>query len=536
MPKSKANPPTQSKREAARRPSFVCELPLVLSSRDERVMAMRFDVARQAYNAGLSETLRRLDLMRESKEYQAARKLPRGNKGSPAAKARAAAFRAVNQRFGFREYDLHAWAAEHIKHEWLGEHLDINTVQKLATRAFKAAQAYAFGKRGRPRFKGRFQLDSIEGKSNDAGIRWRGDRVEWSGLHLAAIIDPKDQVIAHGLRSRVKYVRLVRRKLNGTPRYHAQLICEGQPFRKEKNTIGQDTVGLDIGPSTIAIVAPEAQTASLEVFCGELRSSQKAIRKLQRKTDRQRRLANPGNYNDDGTAKRGARTWRKSARQRQTGAKLAELHRQQAAHRKSLHGRMVNRILRLGRVIKLEKVSYRSFQRNFGKSVTFRAPGMFVHELKRKAESAGAEVDEFPTRPTRLSQVCHNCGTLEFKPLSVRWHICDCGIVAQRDLYSAFLASCVEGETLNAGRAKVLWPGVDALLQAALSRIEQPTSGELLPASFGLRASAGWSQSRSPVKAGMNTVEAQVDVPFVAVSNGMGELEKGSWITRTPPL
>ena len=189
--------------EQAKNPSFVCELPLVLSGADERVLGVRFDVSRQTYNACLSEALRRLDLMRQSKEHQAARKLPRGKKGSRVAKARATAFRKANKRFGFREYDLHAWATQHISHQWLGEHLDSNTVQTLATRAFRAAQQYAFGKRGRPRFKGKNHLDSVEGKSNDSGIRWRDDHVEWLGLNLPAIIDPRDPVVAHGLSSRV---------------------------------------------------------------------------------------------------------------------------------------------------------------------------------------------------------------------------------------------------------------------------------------------------------------------------------------------
>ncbi len=123
----------------------------VLAGDDERVLGVRFDVARQAYNACLSESLRRLDLLRQSRNYQAARKLPQGAKGSAAAKARAAAFREANEQHGFREYDLHAWAGEHIAHEWLGEHLDSLTVQKIATRAFQAVQQYAFGKRGRPR-------------------------------------------------------------------------------------------------------------------------------------------------------------------------------------------------------------------------------------------------------------------------------------------------------------------------------------------------------------------------------------------------
>jgi putative transposase len=517
MPKSKS-------------PTFICELPLRLSSTDERGVAIRFDVARQAYNACLSESLRRLDLMRASKAYQAARQWPKGEKNTRAAKARAKAFQAVNQRFSFREYDLHTWATHHLSHTWLGEHLDSNTVQKLATRAFQATQTYAFGRHGRPRFKGRLQLDSLEGKSNQAGIRWRADHVEWSGLNLPALIDPQDKVIAHGLKSRVKYVRLVRRKLNGRPRYFAQLICEGLPYRKEQNPIGQSVVGLDLGPSTVAIVAPSAHTASLEQFCAELIPQHQTIRRWQRKIDRQRRANNPANYNPNGTVKPGARVWRTSARQRETQSKVAELKRQQAAYRESLHGQTVNRILCLGNLIQLEKISYRSFQRNFGPSVNFRAPGMFVAALKRKAENAGVQVNEFSTRTTRLSQVCHQCGTLSPKPLAVRWHDCACGVVAQRDLYSAFLAACVDGERLNADQARELWSGVDPLLQAAVSRIDQPTRGGHRPASFGVNVRR--SPSRSPVQAGMKTVEAQEVVPFQ--SSERGALERDRVIPRTP--
>jgi len=75
--------------------------------------------------------------------------------------------------------------------------------------------------------------------------------------------------------------------------------------------------------------------------------------------------------------------------------------------------------------------------------VSLRAPGRFVSILRRKAASAGGRVVEFPTRPTRLSQVCHGCGAVEKKPLSLRVHRCGCGVEMQRDLYSAFLARCV---------------------------------------------------------------------------------------------
>lgn len=517
----------------AKTESFVTEIPLRASSSEEKCVLARLEVARQVYNACLGEALRRFRLLHQSKAYQAARKMPRGPKGSKQGQARARAFRKANTAVSFREYDLHAYAAQ-FNHCWTGEHLDIHVIQKLASRAFQAVQQYAFGKRGRPRFKGRNQMDTVEGKSNASGIRWRDGCVEWLGLKLQSIIDPADPVVAHGLGRRIKHVRLVRRKINGRNRFYVQLICEGRPYQKERNRPGEGVVGLDIGPSTVAVVGE--REAFLVQFCAELNPKWQEIRRLQRQIDRQRRANNPLNYNPDGTIKPGPKVWVKSARQRKREAKLAELYRKMAALRKSLHGRLLNRVLRMGDTYKLEKLSYRAFQRCYGRSVGMRAPGMFVERLRRKAESAGAEVIEFPTRTTRLSQVCHNCETVEKKPLSQRWHVCDCGIVAQRDLYSAFLASCVEGDRLDAGRAQAQWPGVDMLLQAALSQAchfwqAQPMNGRRPPSSLGI---TGQSLNRSPVEAGKKAVEAQDAVPPLPSCQHEGELEKDCWIVRTP--
>ena len=39
----------------------------------------------------------------------------------------------------------------------------------------------------------------------------------------------------------------------------------------------------------------------------------------------------------------------------------------------------------------------------------------------------------------------------------------------ERDLFSAFLALCVEDEALNAEKAGEIWPGLESVLWAALS-------------------------------------------------------------------
>ena len=132
--------------------------------------------------------------------------------------------------------------------------------------------------------------------------------VVWSGLTIAAIIDWNDPVVVHGLQHRVKYVRIVRRKLKGGVRFYVQLVCEGKQYRKPKNYTGEGYVGLYIGPSTIAIVSENG--AALKQFCFELEDNSRKIRRLQRKLDRQRRANNPDNYNENNTIKAGKKTWR----------------------------------------------------------------------------------------------------------------------------------------------------------------------------------------------------------------------------------
>ncbi|HVB09888.1 MAG TPA: zinc ribbon domain-containing protein [Bacillota bacterium] len=96
------------------------------------------------------------------------------------------------------------------------------------------------------------------------------------------------------------------------------------------------------------------------------------------------------------------------------------------------------------------------------------APGAFISTLGRRAESAGGYLQEFRTQRTRLSQTCH-CGRVAKKPLSQRVHRCGCGVQAQRDLYSAFLARFVDASgTLRLHMAQQSWnQGAGELLHAA---------------------------------------------------------------------
>ncbi len=498
--------------------SFVLELSLRVDRKAQRVLLARLEAGRQIYNACLGEARRRWNLVRQSRAYRDALQMSRSSEEER--KARAKVISESWSAHGFSDYDLQRYALE-IRHGWLEAHLDAFTAQKLATRAFGAQKRVALEQARRVRFKGKNQMDTLEGKSNATGIRWRGGAVEWTGLVLPTVIDGRDPVVVHGLSCPVKYVRLVRRQVNGQNRFWAQLVLEGELYRKlnadgsPKHPLGTGTVGLDAGPSTIAAVG--AEHALLEPFCRELQRKQREIRRLQGHLDRQQRANNPQNYNSNGRIKKGPKTWKVSHGMEGTQTRFADLHRRQAAHRKSLHGNLCNRVLALGNVFLHEDVSIKGWQKRFGRSVGFRAPGRFFRELLRKAESTGGTAIAFPTRTTALSQVCH-CGYREKKRLSQRWHRCPaCGAVAQRDLYSAYLARFVESVAredgnmeyrLNAGRAAEASPGGDDLLRAAFERLQAETNGQgvgaFAPTTLGLKEARllGFGSESVAAKAG----------------------------------
>jgi hypothetical protein len=495
-------------------PTFLLELPLVVHEEQAKRIRGHLEAGRALYNAVLSEGQKRLRRMRADPAWQAARSIPRAQK-----QERRAAFSALRQRYGFSEYALHAYAKT-ARVCWLADHLDAVLAQTLATRAYHALNRVCVGDARRVRFKSRGRgLGSLENKRNDTGLRFvlqqpeEGNRgwLIWKDDRLEAVIDWEDEVVAHGLRQGIKYARLVQRRASseraagadaGGFRYVVQLALEGVPHHKPKHTVGTDIVGADLGPSTIALV-PRAGEASLSVFCEELAPDAQAIRRLQRKMDRQRRAANPDNYDCQGRIKKQGKrwlSWKQSKGYEQTRRRKAEKERRLAAHRKSLHGKKVHEIIAVGNTIILEKLSYQAWQKQYGRSVGLRAPGMLVEHLRRTVASTGGTLIEVPTGRAKLSQFCHGCGTYVKKPLSQRWHHCACGVgPVQRDLYAAFLASTLSADHLipSCARSEILWESAEARLQAAHARVlQRANEGQSLPRSMGVpRAGARRPQS-----------------------------------------
>lgn len=462
--------------------SFVYEVSLAANPCELGTLGTRLEAGRQLYHTCLGEALKRISRIRQSRDWTHAKTLPKS-------KERSALFKKAIQDYKFTDYDLQDYACRQRKTCFIQEHIDSSTAQKISTRAFLSASTYLQRKRGKPRFKGKGQFVSIEGKSNQTGIRFKEGCIVWNGLKLKCLFDSrdKDEVEAHALQGKTKYVRLVRKIIRGKILWYAQLIQEGKPLIKKRHLIAKNqVVGTDQGPSTIAIVSDKQ--ALLTPFCPKLIDLKRKNDPIQRRLDRKRKLLNPERYSPNGVPIKGLKTrWKFSNRYFKDKHLLSELHRRLAASRKTQHGELINKILSQGTIIKTEKLSYKKLQNQFGRSISLRAPGLFIERLRRKAENAGGELIEFPAYKFRLSQLCHGCGNHKKKPLNQRWHYCSCGTEpVQRDLYSGYLCKYVEKETFDRSQARKDWPSAEPLLRQALSECNQTAIGKLRFASFGL--------------------------------------------------
>ena len=504
-------------------PSFLMELPLQVDWSAEHYLRAHLEAARSLYNALLGEANKRLHQMRSDPAWQKARAIPRTKKHE-----RAQAFSCLRKQYHFSEYELHEYAKS-ARCSWIADHIDSTLAQTLATRAYQATNRVCVGKAKRVRFRSQGRgIGSVEGKRNDVGLRFvldpgtgAGGFLLWNKLVIPVLIDWLDPVVRHGLRHKIKYVRLIRRRASSSQaigadhdgnRYSVQLILEGHAFIKKKHEeTGTDTIGLDIGPSTLAIV-PREGSADLVTFCDELAPNAKKQRRLQRQMQRQRRANNPEHYDEQGRVKKQGKRhlrWKESKRYQATRRQHANAERKLAAHRKSLHGKLAHDIVAVGNTIHIEKTSFKGWQKQYGRSIGLRAPGLFVAHLTRLVAKTGGTLVEVSPFNTKLSQYCHQCGRHVKKPRSQRWHHCACGCgPVQRDLYAAFLLAYLEPEQTIPSVTQPVWEGAglggEPRLRAVMEGLQQRANeGHPLPRSMGVVASgnaarAGARRLKSP--------------------------------------
>lgn len=226
------------------------------------------------------------------------------------------------------------------------------------------------------------------------------------------------------------------RRLSGRKRWYVQLTCEDGTAEK-----------IDIS--------------------SQLKSE---VQRLQRALDRSRRAANPDNYNENGTVKKGPKFWRKSENCLELENELADAHRRAASHRRCVHGEVVNRMLERAGTFKVEKNSFKAFQRSgSGRSLGSGGSSHAFSSMKRKAESAGLKYVEIDPRVLKPSQ--HDLETDGYakQDRSERWiQLGRSGLWLNRDVMAALNLLWSDDSGQAYPLPKVLWKLWEAAKQVLL--------------------------------------------------------------------
>lgn len=347
-------------------------------------------------------------------------------------------------------------------------HLDAQCVQVIANEVLAGVKSILYQSGKRLHYNKVMETYSISGKTNKQGIRFRNNRVEWQSLSIGVQLRKGDLYARAALAHKVKLCRITRKMVGTRWHYYVQLVLEGVPPVKHRPGIGE--VGIDNGTSVFAVSTDTGLVAfeKLGVDTGDLDTK---IVQVQQAIDRSIRVSNPGNYDPDGTVKKGRKRWVYSRRCKVLRRRLKSLNRKKAARLKQKNEMLANRLLAMGNRFITEPVKLRALQRRaketklnpktgrphskkrYGKSIARHSPGAVIDALNRKAGYFGLCVEKVNLPTYRASQYDHINDTYKRKTLKERWARVG-SFWVQRDLYSSFLLRCPNKTLDQIDRAK----------------------------------------------------------------------------------
>lgn len=433
--------------------SYVITLRLYPNESDLEILNHRFNIVHHITNVLVKHARGCVKQLERDKEYRDI--FYNHKKNEKYSKEEKTILSKLRLKYGLDEYQFHSYINKQ-KHLY-EKHIDINTAQEVATKVWRSVGDYLFREGEAIHFKKKKDVNSFEGKSNAAGIRFKDGYVYTNGLKLKTKYRKNDKYIKYALDNhRIKYCRIKRRWHKHQYRYYVDLIMEGIPPLKYRK-VGNEKVGIDIGPSTIAVVGDN--NIILKELVENVNSIEKQIKILNRKADRQKRANNPNNFNPNGTIKKNTKTFKKkwivSKKQKLTYDKIKCLHQKRSNQLRESHILLANEILKLGTDIIVEDMQWDALakkskkteisektnkfktKKRFGKSIANHAPSMLINIINTKLHYIGKEINKVDCFKTAATKFNHVTGELMDTKLNDRYVNID-NYKIQRDLHSAF--------------------------------------------------------------------------------------------------
>ena len=367
----------------------------------------------------------------------------------------------------FTEYGLKSYSSKFLENN-INNGINSVILQSISDNAWKAWDKFLYGNGKKINYSKSFDSYKI-------GFVKSKDKKYFIGLDSSQIIDK--HIIGVTINNRkiyipfkvnknsiyenicfqdeIREIGFKRKLIRGKYKYYIFFSFKGKPYNNGR-TLGNGNVGIDIGPSTIAVVSKN------NVFIDELAKNisvdYKKISELQRKLDRSRRSNNKEQYNEDGTIKRfkkGERPkWIESNNYIKLKNKINDLQRKITEKRKISHSILANNIITLGSNFKVENNPISSWQKRskettinskgkinckkrFGKSLANHAPSSFIEILRNKITSLNGTFEKIDIK-NAASQFDFTNQTFTQHKLNVRNIQLSNGNIHLRDTLAAF--------------------------------------------------------------------------------------------------
>ena len=285
--------------------NFIVEFPLKTEKYQEDILNKRFEIGRQIYNSLIHVTQKRYKEMIKTKKYRSLMSSLTGNKKTD--KEIWKQINDIRKQYGMSEYSFHKDVK--IMQEHFKDNMDSFTAQKIATELWKSYDKFFYGNGKKIYYKKYGEMNSLEGKSNKTGIRFKDDRIFWNGLEMPVVIDYDNDYEYQAMQYEICYNRIIRKYVRNKYKFYVQIVLKGNPpVKVDRNTgeikhcIGEGDVGIDIGTRTVAI-ASQSDVTILEL-ADRIQTIENQKQKLLRKMDRSRRAMNPDNNHEYGTIKK----------------------------------------------------------------------------------------------------------------------------------------------------------------------------------------------------------------------------------------
>lgn len=443
---------------------FVLKLPLKVEIWQEHILNKRFKYCEEIYNNLLRKIKRMLFYYQNSNEWKEIESLKDYKKKNKLIQE----FIKKNN-LPFSEFGITSYVSKFLdRYKQYG--INSSILENIAGNLWCGLEKYLYGKGNKIAYKDTFNSYKIRVK----GGRFNGIKCDFEKtlvhinlngkqgknakfMTIPFSINPESEYEMNCFlpSNEIREIGIQREFIRGRWKYYIFFSIKGDKPVKNRQ-LGGGQVGIDLGPSSIAIVSNK------RVYIDELgkgiNNIENEIKIILRKLDRSRRKNNPLQFNDNGTIKKypkGERPkWINSNNYVKLKNKLKELYRRKRVLLKLSHINLANEVLEYGDTFIVENNPIASWakkqketsvnkngkiksKKRFGKSIQNHAPSMFIEILKNKINSLGGNLTKIDIK-NGASQFDFTNGEKTKHGLNVRRITLSNGNTHLRDTLSAF--------------------------------------------------------------------------------------------------